>query len=79
MTHLRHAVLYDLLAGQIGLVADKELVDALGGVTVDLLQPLLDVRESVCVLLSIKAMQPSTKYAPLSVTSYTTMIPCAPR
>lgn len=46
-THLGNGILDDLLVGHIALVADKELVDALGGVTVDLLQPLLNVVESV--------------------------------
>ena len=46
-THLRRAVLHDLLARKIGLIANEELVDAFRGVTVDLLQPLLYVRESV--------------------------------
>lgn len=47
MTYLGNGVLDDLLVRHIALVADKELVDALGGVTVNLLQPLLDVVESV--------------------------------
>ena len=48
LTHLRDTVLHNLLAGQVGLVADQELVDTLRSITVNLLQPLLDVGESVC-------------------------------
>ena len=43
--YLCHCVLDDLLIRHIGLVAYEKLVDALGGVSVDLLQPLLDVVE----------------------------------
>ncbi len=46
-TYLGNCVLNDLLVRHIALVADEELVDALGGVAVDLLQPLLDVVEAV--------------------------------
>jgi hypothetical protein len=46
-THLCHGVFYNLLVRQIALVSDKQLVDSLDGVTVDLLQPLLDVGEGV--------------------------------
>jgi hypothetical protein len=42
-------ILDDLLLGQVGLVPDEELVDALGRVAVDLLEPLLDVGERVLV------------------------------
>lgn len=42
-------VVDDLLLGHIALVADEQLVDALGGVPVNLLQPLLDVVERVHV------------------------------
>jgi len=45
--YLRHRVFHDLLVRHIGLVAYEELVDAFGGVAVDLLQPLLDVVERV--------------------------------
>jgi hypothetical protein len=38
---------YHLLARQIALVTNKKLVDSLDRVTVDLLQPLLDVGEGV--------------------------------
>lgn len=47
LTYLRDAVLHNLLAGQVRLVANKELVNTLGRIAVDLLEPLLDVRESV--------------------------------
>ena len=46
-TYLGNCVLNDLLVRHIALVAYEELVDALGGVAVDLLQPLLDVVEAV--------------------------------
>ena len=46
-THLCRAVLDDLLGRQVRLVAHEQLVDALGRVAVDLLEPLLDVRERV--------------------------------
>jgi hypothetical protein len=48
-THLGNGVLDDLLVGHIGLVADQQLVDALGCVAVDLLKPLLHVVERVHV------------------------------
>ena len=47
LTYLGDAVLNNLLAGQIGLVPDEQLVHALRCVSVDLLEPLLDIRESV--------------------------------
>lgn len=47
--HLCDVVLDDLLVSHIALVADEELVNALGSVAVDLLQPLLDVVERVHV------------------------------
>jgi len=46
---LRNAVLDDLLTGQVGLVTDEELVNAFGGITINLLEPLLDVGEGVAV------------------------------
>lgn len=49
MSYLRNGVLDDLLVRHIALVAYKQLVDTLGGVSVDLLQPLLDVVEAVHV------------------------------
>ena len=47
--YLGHCVLDNLLVRHIALVAHEQLVDALGGVPVDLLQPLLDVIEAVHV------------------------------
>ena len=49
ITYLCNVVVYDLLVGHIALVAHEELVDALGSVAVNLLQPLLDVVEAVHV------------------------------
>ena len=48
-THLCNGVLDDLLVGHIGLVADQQLVDALCGISVNLLEPLLHVVERVHV------------------------------
>lgn len=48
-THLGNSVLNHLLVRHIALVADEQLVDALGGVPVNFLQPLLDVVEAVHV------------------------------
>ena len=39
----------DALGGEIGLVTDEELVDVFGRVTVDFVQPLLDVVEGLLV------------------------------
>lgn len=47
--YLCDGVIDDLLVSHIALVADEQLVDALGGVSVDLLQPLLHVVERVHV------------------------------
>lgn len=47
--HLCDSVVNDLLVGHIALVADEQLVDALSGVSVNLLQPLLHVVERVHV------------------------------
>lgn len=47
LTYLGDAVLHNLLASQVGLVADEQLVDALRSVSIDLLKPLLDVCEGV--------------------------------
>jgi len=47
LPYLGDGVLNDLLVGHIALVTDEKLVDTLGGVTVNLLQPLLDVVERV--------------------------------
>ena len=49
LSHLGDRVLDHLLVRHIALVANKQLVDALGGVAVNLLQPLLDVVERVHV------------------------------
>ena len=48
-TYLSDCVLDDLLIRHIALVSYEQLVDALGGVPVDLLQPLLDVVEAIHV------------------------------
>lgn len=48
-SYLGDGVLDDLLVRHIALVADEQLVDALGGVAVNLLQPLLHVVERVHV------------------------------
>lgn len=42
-------VLDDLLLGKVGLVTDEKLVDAFGCVSVNLLQPLLDIGKSVLI------------------------------
>lgn len=47
--HLCHSIVDDLLVGHIALVPDEQLVDAFGGVSVDLLKPLLHVVEGVHV------------------------------
>jgi len=46
-TDLRDTVLHNLLAGQVGLVADEQLVYTLGSIAVDFLQPLLHVGERI--------------------------------
>lgn len=48
-TYLGNRVLDDLLVRHITLVANQQLVDTLGGVAVDLLEPLLDVVKGVHV------------------------------
>lgn len=48
-SHLRNRVLHDLLVRHIALVTDQQLVHALCGVAVNLLQPLLDVVERIHV------------------------------
>lgn len=48
-SYLCNGVLDDLLVRHIALVAYEELVDALGGISVDLLEPLLDVVEGIHV------------------------------
>lgn len=47
--YLRHGVFNHLLVLHIALVADEQLVDALGGISVNFLKPLLDVVEGVHV------------------------------
>jgi hypothetical protein len=47
--YLCSRVLYNLLVCHIRLVADQELVDTFGGVSVNFLEPLLDVVEGVHV------------------------------
>ena len=47
--YLRNCVIDYLLVRHIALVSYEQLVDALGGVSVNLLQPLLDVVEAVHV------------------------------
>jgi hypothetical protein len=53
-TYLGCVVVYDFLCGQIALVADKELVDTFTSITINLLQPLLDVVEGnlVCYVIN---------------------------
>lgn len=46
-TDLGHAVLHNLLTCQIRLVPDKQFVDTLRRIPVDLLKPLLDICEGV--------------------------------
>ena len=48
-THLCNGVLNDLLVRHIGLVANEQLVDAFGSISIDLLKPLLHVVERVHV------------------------------
>lgn len=48
-TYLGNGVFHDLLVLHIALVTNKQLVDTLGGVAVDLLEPLLHVVEGVHV------------------------------
>lgn len=45
--HLGDIVLDDAFARQVTLVADQQLVDTLGSITIDFLQPLLDIGECV--------------------------------
>jgi len=47
MAHLCHRVLDDLFVDHVTLVADKQFVDTLGGIAIDLLKPLLHVVEGV--------------------------------
>ena len=48
-TNLSNAVFNDLLVGQVGFVPNEELIYAFGGITVNLLEPLLDVGEGVWI------------------------------
>lgn len=45
--YLCHCILHHLLVRHVALVAYKQLVDSLGGISVDLLEPLLYVVERV--------------------------------
>ena len=47
-TNLCNAVLNDLLTGQVGFVANEQLINAFGGITINLLEPLFNVGEGVC-------------------------------
>ena len=79
-TDLCHSVLDDFLGGQVGLVAHKQLVDTLRGIPVNLLQPLLYVGERIYRRkLDVLENTTGIRDSPVSVTSYTTMMPCAPR
>lgn len=49
VTYFRDCVFYDLLVGHIAFIAHKQLVDALGSIAVNLLQPLLHVVERLHV------------------------------
>ena len=55
LTYLRHTVFHNLLVRQVGLVADEKLVHTLRRITVNLLQPLLDVCEGVYITGKCKA------------------------
>lgn len=46
-TNLGDGVIDSLLGHQIGLVSDQKLVDTFDSVTVNLLQPLLDIRVGI--------------------------------
>ena len=43
--YLSHGILNDLLVRHITLVSHKQFVDTLGGISVDFLEPLLDIVE----------------------------------
>jgi len=47
VTNLSHSVLDDFLVCDVALVSNEELIDTFSGITVDLLQPLLNVIERV--------------------------------
>ena len=46
-TDLRDTILDNLLAGQVGLVADEQLVHTFRSIAVDFLQPLLHIGERI--------------------------------
>jgi hypothetical protein len=48
-SYLCRSILDDFFVRHIGLVADKELVDALGRISINFLQPLLDIIERIHV------------------------------
>ena len=48
-TYLRNSVFHDLLVRHIALVADQQLVHSFRSISVNLLQPLLDIVEAVHV------------------------------
>lgn len=47
--YLGHGVFYHLLVAHVALVTHQQFVDTLGGISVDLLQPLFDIVEGVHV------------------------------
>lgn len=70
MSNLRNTVFHNFLAGQIRLVANEELVNTLRCISVNLLQPLLYIRECVCMyeILARNIFRGGSN-RPLSVTS----------
>ncbi len=48
-SYLGSGILHLALGGQIGLVPHQQLVDALGGVAINLLHPLVDIGKAVCI------------------------------
>ena len=46
--NLCNTVFDNLLAGEIGFVANEELINAFRGITINFLEPLLHVGEGVC-------------------------------
>lgn len=46
--NLCNAVLNNLLASQVGFVANEELINAFRGITINLLEPLLNIGKGVC-------------------------------
>jgi hypothetical protein len=49
LSYLGNSVLNRSLIGHVALISDQQLVDAFGGVSIDLLKPLLDIVERVHV------------------------------